>query len=191
MYPRLLSALAEGVYALGLERNPNVCKMSSFAPSLQNLNWYNWTPDMIAFDADPSHTVLSASYWQQHLFAHYRGTQSLPVTNTEGDFNPLFWVASIDEPSNAVYVKVINILNDTVPLTINLGQSYIGVNGTILTAADLNSYNYIYNQTEVVPKPLNVSGSGSSGPAGYGGGNNGSFNWEVPRFSLTVLQFDL
>lgn len=38
-YPRLVSALAEGVYLLGMERNPNVCKMASFAPSLQDLNW--------------------------------------------------------------------------------------------------------------------------------------------------------
>ncbi|KAK3064959.1 hypothetical protein LTR53_018325, partial [Teratosphaeriaceae sp. CCFEE 6253] len=81
-YPRLVSALSEGVYLLGMERNPNVCKLASYAPSLQDLNWYNWTPDMIAFDADPSHTVRSASYWQQSLFAHYRGTQSLPVTNS-------------------------------------------------------------------------------------------------------------
>ena len=61
---------------------------------------------MISFDADPRHTVLSASYWQQWLFAHFRGTQSLPVTNTEGDLNPLFWGASLDEEKNVVYLKV-------------------------------------------------------------------------------------
>ena len=58
------------------------------------------------FDANPSHTVRSASYWQQWLFAHYRGTQSLPVTNSEGDFNPLFWGATLDEEKNVVYLKV-------------------------------------------------------------------------------------
>ncbi|TKA74779.1 hypothetical protein B0A55_03848 [Friedmanniomyces simplex] len=186
MYPRLVSALSEGVYLLGLERNPNVCKLASYAPSLEDLNWYNWTPDMVAFDADPSHTVLSASYWQQWLFAHYRGTQSLPVTNSEGDFNPLFWGATLDEGKNCVYLKVINILGDSIPLTVNIPQPYHSVNGTILTAADLNSYNYIYNQTEVIPKPLNIS---TPAPAAYGG--NASFQWDVPRFSLTVLQFDL
>src|ERR1700733_14506430 len=35
-YPRLLSAIAEGVYLLGAERNPNVVKLTSYAPSLQN-----------------------------------------------------------------------------------------------------------------------------------------------------------
>ncbi|KAI7082118.1 glycoside hydrolase [Hortaea werneckii] len=186
-YPRLVSALAEGVYLLGMERNPNVCKFASFAPSLQDLNWYNWTPDMIAFDADPSHTVLSASYWQQWLFAHYRGHETLPVTNTEGDFNPLFWVATIDNEKNAVYLKVINILNASVPLTVNMPQRYQSVNGTILTGADLNSYNYIYNQTEVIPKPINFTNA----PITYSPSSNGSFQWEVPRYSLNVLQFGL
>lgn len=76
-------------------------------------------------------------------------------------------------------------MGSSVPLTINIPQAYTSVNGTILTGADLNSYNYIYNQTEVVPQPLNIS----SAPSAYG--KNGSFQWDVPRFSLTVLQFDL
>ncbi|KAK0257650.1 hypothetical protein LTS09_007698 [Friedmanniomyces endolithicus] len=79
---------------------------------------------MIGFDADPSHTVRSASYWQQWLFAHYCGTQSLPITNSEGDYNPLFWGATLDEGKNCVYLKIINILGDSVPLTVNIPQPY-------------------------------------------------------------------
>lgn len=176
-YPRLVSALAEGVYLLGTGRNPNVCKLAFFAPSLQDLNWYNGAPDMIAFDADLSHTVLSASYWQQWLFAHYRGHETLPVSNVEGDFNPLFWVATIGNVKNAVYLKVINTLNASMPLTVSMPQKYQSVNGTILTGADLNSYNYIHNQTEVVPKPINFT----NGPVGYSPSSNGTFQWEVPR----------
>ena len=44
-YPRLVSAIAESVYLLGAERNPNTVKMSSYAPSFENLNGDNWTPD--------------------------------------------------------------------------------------------------------------------------------------------------
>lgn len=36
--PELISALAESVYLLGAERNPNTVKMSSYAPSFQNFN---------------------------------------------------------------------------------------------------------------------------------------------------------
>ena len=104
-YPRLLSAIAESIYLLGAERNPNTVKMSSYAPSFQNFNWYNWTPNLLAFTANPNETVLSVSWYSQSLLAHYRGTQTLPVTNTEGDINPLWWAATIDEPSNAIYLK--------------------------------------------------------------------------------------
>jgi alpha-N-arabinofuranosidase len=105
-YPRLLSAIAEGVYALGGERNPNTVKMSSYAPSLQNMNGFQWTPNMIVFNADVGKTVLSTSYWQQWIFSRFRGTHTLPVTNIKGDFNPLFWAASIEGPTNTIYVKV-------------------------------------------------------------------------------------
>lgn len=104
-YPRLLSAIAEGVYLLGAERNPSVVKLSSYAPSLQNWNWYNWTPNLIAFDADPMHTVLSVSYYLQKLFNAYRGTESVQVTNSKGDFGPLYWAAAVDG-DQSVFLKV-------------------------------------------------------------------------------------
>ena len=104
-YPQLLSALAEAVYLLAMERTP-VVQMSSYAPSLQNFNWWNWTPDLFSYDADPCHTVLSISWYLQSLFAHHRGTHTLPVKNTAGNINPLFWVATIDESLDAIYLKV-------------------------------------------------------------------------------------
>jgi len=186
MYPRLLSAIAEGVYLLAAERNPNTVKMTSYAPSLMNRDWYNWTPDMISFEALQTATVRSASYWLQWLFSHYRGTQTLPITASGGQINPLYWVATIDEQSGTIYVKVINTLNDTVPLNLQFTQQYHSVNGTILTAPDLNSYNYINNMTVVTPQPIDFSGSNSS--SSYG--TQGTFQWDVPKFSVNVLQFN-
>ncbi|KAI9689643.1 MAG: hypothetical protein M1820_010141 [Bogoriella megaspora] len=182
-YPRLISAIAEGVYALGGERNPDTVRMSSYAPSLQNFNWYNWTPNMIAFTANHNETLLSVSYWQQWLFARFRGTQTLPVTNSKGDYNPLFWAASIDGPTNEIYLKVINSGNQTVPLDVNIDAGYSSVNGTIITNDDPNGFNYRNNMTAIVPQPLNISS------AAYGAGN-GAFKWQVPAWSITVLQFN-
>lgn len=181
-YPSLVSAIAEGTYALGAERNPNTVKMSSYAPSLQNQNWFNWTPDMITFDANWNHTVRSVSYWQQWLFAHYRGTQTLPVTNTQGDFNPLFWVASIDVPKNQIYLKVINTLNASVPLSVDITTTCSGVNGTMITADSLDAHNTIENPNAVTPKSFTLDANQSG---------NGTFSWDVPKWSITVLQFDL
>lgn len=195
-YPRLLSAIGEGLYLLGAERNPNTVKMSSYAPSLQNRNFVNWTPDMISFDALYDNTVKSASWWLQWLFAHYRGIETLPVTATEGQTNPLFWVASIDEASNTIYLKIINTLNASVPLTVDITQSFTTVNGTILTAVDLNSYNYVNNQTEVIPVPLQLnsttpSAGNATAPYGNSSSSGSEWSWDVPKFSITVLQFNL
>ena len=105
-YPRLISACAEAVYLLGMERNPNVVKMSSYAPSLRNQNWANYPPHLITYTADPRQTVLSVSYYAQKMLNTYHGTETLTVKNTNGDFDPLWWAASIDEPSYSVYLKV-------------------------------------------------------------------------------------
>lgn len=103
-FPELFSAIAEGVYQIGAERNPNVVRMMALAPVLANFNNYASSPNTITYTAND--TLASASYWQQWLFGNYRGTQTLPVMNTVGNLNPLWWVALIDELSNAVYLKV-------------------------------------------------------------------------------------
>jgi len=181
-YPRLVGALAEGVYLLGAERNPNTVKMTCYAPSLQNLNWYNWTPNLVAFDADPRDTILSVSYWLQRTFNAFRGTQTLTVENTEGDFGPLYWAASI-EGEGPVYLKVINIANVSVPLQVTLESQWDEVNGTIITGPDPNGFNYKNNQTALIPVPVDLSASTTS--------TNGSWSWNVPAYSITVLQFNL
>jgi alpha-N-arabinofuranosidase len=61
---------------------------------------------MIHFTANRDETVLSASYWQQWLFARFRGTHSLPVITKSGSSNPLFWAASIDNATYTVFLKV-------------------------------------------------------------------------------------
>lgn len=101
-YPSLLAAIGEAVYLLGAERNPNVVKLSSYAPSFQNLNWYNWTPNLVQFTSNWDETILSVSYYMQSMFARWRGTSVLPTT---GQINPLFWVTTIDEPTGAIYLK--------------------------------------------------------------------------------------
>lgn len=136
-YPRVLSAIAESVYLLGAERNPNVVKLSSYAPSFQNFNWYNWTPNLVAYTANYDETVASVSYYSQKLLASFRGTHTLPVTATEGEINPLWWVATIEEKLNVAYVKVINSGATTVPLSVSFDVSYSGVNGSMLVSSSM------------------------------------------------------
>lgn len=134
-----------------MERNPKTVRMSSYAPSLQNFNYFNWTPNLLGFTANPNDTVLSVSWYTQSLLAHYRGQQTLPVSNIAGDLNPLFWVATIDETSRLIYLKVrpevfsrpndftdysqmVNAGNSSVPVTTNFDVAYQSVNGTIIVS---------------------------------------------------------
>lgn len=62
----------------------------------------------------------------------YQGTETLPVKNTQGPLNPLWWASSIN--GNAVYLKVVNSGNASVPLTTQLDVSWSSVNGTIIVS---------------------------------------------------------
>jgi alpha-N-arabinofuranosidase len=106
-HSNLLGAIAESVYLIGAERNPNVVKMTAYAPSFQNPNWLNGNPDLVASTADHGQTVLSLSYYSQQMFAQHRGTETLPVATVERSFNPL-WVATIDDAKNEMYFTVVN-----------------------------------------------------------------------------------
>lgn len=180
----VLSAAAEAVYLLAMERNPNLVRMSTYAPSLGNMNAFQWKPDLVTFDADPKHTVRSVSYHVQRLFNTYRGTHTLPVTNTKPGINPLFWVATFDEGRGEVYLKVVNTLNGTVPLSVEIPGGFQNVNGTIITDRNFSRYNYIGEPDAVVSRSVDLSGSEVVR-------GNGSFGWDVPGFSITVLQFDV
>ncbi|ORX38263.1 glycoside hydrolase superfamily [Kockovaella imperatae] len=153
-YPELISAIGEGIYMLSAERNPSLVTLMSYAPSLQNLNLYVWTPNMIVFQAQHNLTVLTASYWQQHLFANFRGTHTVPV---EGELNPLYWVGVVDESSGAFYLKIVNTGNQTVPLTLNFDSGYYSVNGTTLQSEDPNVYNSVDNLHAIEPRMLTGS----------------------------------
>ena len=102
-YPRMTYAIGEAVYMLSAERNPNLVTLSAYAPGFENRNSFAWTPNMISFTAASNETVLSTSYWQQRLFSTFRGTQSVPIY---GEINPLFYVATINNSTGSLYIKV-------------------------------------------------------------------------------------
>lgn len=62
VWPFWIGTVAEAVFLLGAERNANAIIGASYAPTLQNLNSYEWAPDLISFTADVSQTVLSTSH---------------------------------------------------------------------------------------------------------------------------------
>ncbi len=68
----------------------------SYAPGFQNLNSYEWSPDLISFTADPAQTVVSTSYRGIELFSAHRYHETVPVEADEG-FGPAYYVAGITD----------------------------------------------------------------------------------------------
>lgn len=132
-------------------------------------------------DAFYNDTVLTTSYYSQQLLAAYRGTQTLPITFTEGSFDPLYFVSTIDEDASIIYFKVVNAGDAAVPLSIDFDVSWTSVNGTILTSGSIYDANTRDTPSLVVPQT--IDDLPSSGTNGTG------FEWDVPAYSINVLQF--
>ncbi|KAL7272648.1 hypothetical protein RUND412_004537 [Rhizina undulata] len=180
VYPTLDAAIGEAIFGIGMERNPNTVKLSSYAPLFQNINSYQWTPDLISYSADPNQTTLSASYYQQKIFSHHRGTETLPVTTVSGSFNPLWWCAQHENSTDVIYVKLVNAADTTVPLTLEFDVDVDTVNGTVLTSAVRNGFNYLDNQTAISPAALEFAAVGGD-----------TWTWDVPAASIIVLEFSV
>lgn len=187
-HPNMHAAVAEAVYALGWERNPDTVKLACFAPLIQHRDAWRHTPYLALFDADPANTVLSASYYQEWLFNRYRGQQTLPVTHGGGDFGPLYWVASIVEAREKieakVYLKVVNAGEAYEPLSVKVDVAIDGVNGTVLHApdpSDKDAHNDV-GEEKIMPRSVDDLEIRQEDEAVL---------WTVPPWSVSVLQIDI
>lgn len=187
VYPTMVAAIGEAIFALAMERNPDVATLSSYAPLFQNFNSYQWTPDFIGFSADPNQTVLSTSYYQQQMFSHFKGEETLPIINTKGDFNPLWWHASTE--NNRVFVKLVNAAEYEVPVSFDVDFKVKSVNGTILRHDDEYGFNFIGNATAISPVKFTLD-NGKNGTVIKAGGNGSTVKWNVPSLSVTVLELN-
>lgn len=71
----LKSALAEGAYLTGIEKNSDVVKMESYAPLFAKSDDFQWSPNMIWFNGKTSYGT--PNYYMQKLFGNNLGTSML------------------------------------------------------------------------------------------------------------------
>ena len=138
-------------------------------------------PDLIAFTASSSQTVLSTSYRGIELFSAHRYDFTVPVAS-DADFGPVYYVAGIDS-TNSHYTFKTAVYNatETVPFNISFEGVTAGTRGklTVLTAPDGLSGNMLINGTvvEVVTKSTTNLVAGEAG----------SFEFELENYSIAVL----
>lgn len=74
------NALAEAAFMTGIERNSDIVAMASYAPLLANVDYINWTPDLIWLN---NHQVYGTpNYYVQKLFALNKGDAVLASSYT-------------------------------------------------------------------------------------------------------------
>ncbi|KAF8600897.1 glycoside hydrolase [Ceratobasidium sp. AG-I] len=175
-YPTLQGAVAEAAYMTGLERNSDVIFASAYAPSLQHVDGWQWTPDIISFDAGA--IVKSASYYVQQMFGTNLGTDVIATSPTPSASVPLHWVASHDAKKKVVYLKVSNTAKTpfTASFAFDFPVSSKKATLTLLSAPIANSSNTLGNTNAVVPKTSTLALGSTTG-----------LNYTLPASSVAIF----
>jgi len=183
LYPTLAGSTAEAAFMTGMERNSDVVFASAYAPSLQHLKNYQWTPNIISFDA--SHIVKSTSYYVQQMFSTNRGTHVLTTSPTSDNNSvPLYWVASYNNETEVVFLKVSNTGPDDLVGNIVLDFATPGYATAIsLGTPALSPITGSFNISNTIEEPEQITPVASS----FTFQDPTRFNYTFPATSVTVL----
>ncbi|KAJ4152313.1 hypothetical protein NW754_004108 [Fusarium falciforme] len=134
-------ACAEAIFLLGCERNSDIIVGSAYGALIKH---YDEEPNTVAVIKHTATEVLyTMSYYVQKLFADYMGTETLPVTATEGSVGPTYWSAT--KGSEGTVLKLVNYNGPTgeggaVKVTVK-GSSASTAKLTLLSAPSSTSVN--------------------------------------------------
>ncbi|KAI4521773.1 glycoside hydrolase [Schizophyllum commune Loenen D] len=167
-YPSVLSAISEGAYMTGLERNSDIVFAAAYAPVLNHVNATDWVCRVFV----AGNVYLSTSYYVQQLFAHNRGDEYLPSTLPERN-GTLYW--SVARNDSAVIIKVANLATDAANLTFQLPFDSVAESGvlTYITGSETDE-NTPEQPDLVVPQTSTVE-------------TGATFNYTAPGSSFGVL----
>ncbi len=183
----LNAALGDAAWMTGMERNSDHIIMSCYAPLFVNVNTatatapkaWQWDSDLIGYNA--LNSFGSPSYYVQKLFGQYLGDKIVPVTaeniptqprpltrrdSTDGIKTPpqvptVFYAATKDAKTGAIYLKVVNVTGKQQPLEINLkGAAKVSPQATVVVIKGdkPEDTNTITTPEKIVPVASNISG---------------------------------
>ncbi len=115
--PDMNAALGDAAWMTGLERNSDIIIMSCYAPLFVNVEpgGMQWATDLIGYDALRSYG--SPSYYAQVLFSNHIGDEILNGELQSTDPR-VFYSATRDSKSGALYLKIVNASTDPLDLTL-------------------------------------------------------------------------
>ena len=97
------AAIEEAGYMCGFERNGDIVKMASYAPTFAKVNAQNWKVNLIWFDSQ--NIILTPNYFNQMLYANNVGNQ---VVNVDAKNDGCYSVTTINQDDEAIYFKIVN-----------------------------------------------------------------------------------
>ncbi|MGD0630007.1 MAG: alpha-L-arabinofuranosidase C-terminal domain-containing protein [Terracidiphilus sp.] len=170
-------ALAEAAFMTGLERNGDVVRMASYAPLLASVDAWQWKPDLIWFDNLRSYGT--PNYYVQQAFSRNVGTRAVPAT-PHADAG-LYTVASLDERTHELIVKVINTAATPRDAELRLGGATAAGDAQVTTLApgDLSAENSFEHPAAVAPVPSTIQFAGTT------------IAVRLPAYSVTVYRIPL
>ncbi|KAG1776729.1 glycoside hydrolase family 51 protein [Suillus placidus] len=174
IYPNMQGSSGEAAFMTGLERNSDIVFAASYAPLLMNIANYQWSPNLISFDA--SHVYPSTSFYTQQLFSVNRGTEYLPSTLPQD--GALHWSVTRDAPTNTVIIKIANAGTTAEEMLFELPFS--GVQGTGI-ATVLSGSATASNSPEAPNAVKPVTSQIKTGK---------SFSYTAPAYSVNVLRVE-
>ena len=176
-FPFWYGSVSEAVFLLGAERNSDKMIGAAYAPGFQNLNKWEWIPDLIEFDAYPGHTTLSTSWHVIQLLSGTRISENLPITY-DGVWGPAFFVAGRNAVTGS-HIAKIAVYNATAPMDFDMSFDGVGpgaVANLTYIVAPMNASNPIGgNVVETHTSMVRAM-------------HNGSFIFELPEYSVAVLE---
>ena len=158
------ASIYEAAFITGIERNADIVHMATYAPLFSHVDGWQWRPDMIWYDN--LRVAKSASYWVQALFAQNKGTNVLPVTNSnfpqkgeDGVLASAVW----DKDKQEIIVKVANTFNEDKSVSIRLdGMKGIGEAKAItLDLSNFDLENTVDNPNAIEPRESSVQATGN------------------------------
>lgn len=112
------SAVEEAGYMTGFERNSDIVKMTSYAPTLAKVNANSWDINMIWFDSQD--IVLTPNYYAQMLYSNNVGTSYVDAElSSDSGTEKLYQSVTVDEDKQVIYIKLVNS-GSSQKVTVNL-----------------------------------------------------------------------
>ena len=171
-------ALSEAAFMIGLERNADVVRMSSYAPLFAHEDAWQWRPNLIR--CDNLRVFGTPSYYVQQLFSRNRGEVVLPVELHSTAASPRLFASAVrDEQAGEVVIKLVNAGTEQRSVELNLaGPVRVKPKAKVmlLTADSLPAENSFAEPRKVAPVESEVR---IPSPR---------FTQALPANSLTVLR---